>query len=54
MKKKVTLTLFVKVQYKIGEDLDLDFHYDDAEVTLNVCLGKEFEGLSALLSFLLN
>jgi hypothetical protein len=32
------------VQYKIGEDLDLDFHYDDSEVTLNVCLGKKFTG----------
>lgn len=33
-----------QVQYKIGEDLDLGFHYDDSEVTLNVCLGKEWEG----------
>lgn len=24
------------------EDLDLSYHYDNAEVTLNVCLGKTF------------
>eukprot|EP01095_Lingulamoeba_sp_RSL-Kostka_P013520 TRINITY_DN5631_c1_g1_i1.p1 TRINITY_DN5631_c1_g1~~TRINITY_DN5631_c1_g1_i1.p1 ORF type:complete len:364 (+),score=105.61 TRINITY_DN5631_c1_g1_i1:133-1224(+) len=30
------------VQYKLNEDLDLGFHYDDAEVTLNVCLGRDF------------
>jgi hypothetical protein len=33
-----------QVQYKMREDKKLDFHYDDSEVTLNVCLGKEFEG----------
>ena len=32
------------VHYKIGEDLDLSYHYDKAEVTLNVSLGKEFSG----------
>ncbi|RMX51641.1 hypothetical protein pdam_00025356 [Pocillopora damicornis] len=32
------------VHYKIGEDLDLSYHYDNAEVTLNVSLGKEFVG----------
>ena len=32
------------VKYKIGEDLDLKVHFDDSEVTLNVCLGKEFTG----------
>jgi len=32
------------VRYKIGEDLDLSTHVDDSEVTLNVCLGKEFGG----------
>jgi len=32
------------VRYKQGEDLDLALHTDDAEVTLNVCLGKEFTG----------
>lgn len=30
------------VKYSIGEDLDLSYHYDNAEVTLNVSLGKEF------------
>ena len=30
------------VQYKIGQDLDLSYHYDNAEVTLNVCLGRAF------------
>lgn len=29
------------VQYRMGEDLDLGFHYDAADVTLNVCLGKK-------------
>ena len=28
------------VQYRMGEDVDLGFHYDAAEVTLNICLGK--------------
>jgi hypothetical protein len=37
------------VQYKQGEDLGLDMHHDDSDVTLNVCLGKEFTG--ATLSF---
>ena len=32
------------VQYKPGEDLGLDMHIDDSEVTLNVCLGRDFEG----------
>merc|ERR1711974_485326 len=32
------------VKYKIGEDTDLDFHFDSSEVTLNVCLGKQFTG----------
>jgi len=32
------------VQYKITEDLDLGFHFDASEVTLNVCLGKQFTG----------
>ena len=30
------------VKYKLGEDLALAYHYDNAEVTLNVSLGKEF------------
>jgi len=32
------------VRYKQGEDIDLALHIDDAEITLNVCLGKEFTG----------
>lgn len=32
------------VQYKLSEDKHLDFHYDESEVTLNVCLGKQFTG----------
>ncbi|KAK5608693.1 2-oxoglutarate and iron-dependent oxygenase domain-containing protein 2 [Crenichthys baileyi] len=30
------------VKYDMNEDLDLSYHYDNAEVTLNVSLGKEF------------
>ncbi len=30
------------VNYRPEGDLDLDYHYDNAEVTLNVSLGKEF------------
>uniref|UniRef100_A0ACB8FZK4 2-oxoglutarate and iron-dependent oxygenase domain-containing protein 2 n=2 Tax=Sphaerodactylus townsendi TaxID=933632 RepID=A0ACB8FZK4_9SAUR len=30
------------VKYALREDLDLSSHYDNAEVTLNVSLGKEF------------
>eukprot|EP01097_Dermamoeba_algensis_P003550 TRINITY_DN2450_c0_g1_i1.p1 TRINITY_DN2450_c0_g1~~TRINITY_DN2450_c0_g1_i1.p1 ORF type:complete len:350 (-),score=75.24 TRINITY_DN2450_c0_g1_i1:121-1170(-) len=32
------------VEYEIGKDEKLDFHVDDSEVTLNVCLGKKFTG----------
>ena len=32
------------VVYQIGKDVDLSYHYDDAEVTLNVSLGKNYEG----------
>lgn len=28
----------------MDEDLDLSFHYDNAEVTINVALGKQFSG----------
>lgn len=31
-----------EVAYEIGKDRDLDMHVDDSEVTLNVCLGREF------------
>ncbi|CAJ1068291.1 -oxoglutarate and iron-dependent oxygenase domain-containing protein 2 isoform X1 [Xyrichtys novacula] len=30
------------VKYDLNEDLDLSYHYDNAEVTLNVALGKDF------------
>lgn len=30
------------VKYDINEDLDLSYHYDNAEITLNVSLGKDF------------
>ncbi|KAM9447142.1 2-oxoglutarate and iron-dependent oxygenase domain-containing protein 2 isoform 2-T2 [Clarias gariepinus] len=30
------------VKYALGEDLDLSYHYDNAEVTLNLSLGKHF------------
>ncbi|XP_010465904.1 PREDICTED: uncharacterized PKHD-type hydroxylase At1g22950-like [Camelina sativa] len=32
------------VEYGKDRDVDLGFHVDDSEVTLNVCLGKEFVG----------
>ena len=32
------------VRYKIGEDTDLTEHVDDSEITLNVCLGRQFTG----------
>ncbi|KAK7087177.1 2-oxoglutarate and iron-dependent oxygenase domain-containing protein 2-like [Littorina saxatilis] len=32
------------VTYDMGHDLDLGCHYDNAEVTLNVCLGDVFTG----------
>ncbi|XP_078106500.1 2-oxoglutarate and iron-dependent oxygenase domain-containing protein 2 isoform X3 [Sander vitreus] len=30
------------VKYDMNEDLELSYHYDNAEVTLNVSLGKDF------------
>lgn len=30
------------VSYKISKDVELDYHYDNAEITLNVCLGDVF------------
>ncbi|XP_072299267.1 2-oxoglutarate and iron-dependent oxygenase domain-containing protein 2 isoform X2 [Eucyclogobius newberryi] len=30
------------VKYDMHEDLDLSYHYDNAEITLNVSLGKDF------------
>eukprot|EP00928_Gymnodinium_smaydae_P003905 TRINITY_DN11380_c0_g1_i2.p1 TRINITY_DN11380_c0_g1~~TRINITY_DN11380_c0_g1_i2.p1 ORF type:complete len:441 (-),score=53.09 TRINITY_DN11380_c0_g1_i2:206-1405(-) len=32
------------VRYKVGEDVDLKKHQDDADVTLNICLGRTFKG----------
>ncbi|CAE7682297.1 ICU11 [Symbiodinium pilosum] len=32
------------VRYRIGEDVELAEHADTSNVTLNVCLGKEFTG----------
>uniref|UniRef100_A0A0G4FYD7 Fe2OG dioxygenase domain-containing protein n=1 Tax=Chromera velia CCMP2878 TaxID=1169474 RepID=A0A0G4FYD7_9ALVE len=32
------------VRYKKGEDLGLDVHTDDSDVTFNICLGKDFKG----------
>jgi len=34
------------VQYKAGQDLGLDMHTDDSDVTFNVCLGRNFSGAS--------
>eukprot|EP01112_Ceratiomyxa_fruticulosa_P006972 TRINITY_DN1794_c0_g1_i1.p1 TRINITY_DN1794_c0_g1~~TRINITY_DN1794_c0_g1_i1.p1 ORF type:complete len:366 (-),score=67.43 TRINITY_DN1794_c0_g1_i1:97-1194(-) len=41
------------VQYKLTGDKKLNFHYDDSEVTINACLGKEFTGGSLYFSGLL-
>jgi len=32
------------VRYREGEDLGLDMHTDDSDVTVNVCLGLDFTG----------
>ena len=32
------------VEYALDKDVKLDFHVDDSEVTMNLCLGTEFEG----------
>ncbi|CAL0316402.1 unnamed protein product [Lupinus luteus] len=32
------------VEYGTNRDLELGFHVDDSEITLNICLGKEFSG----------
>ena len=32
------------VKYKAGEDLGLDMHTDDSDVTFNICLGRNFTG----------
>ena len=38
------ITVFV-VKYKIGEDVDLAEHFDNAEVTLNVSISDDHEGI---------
>ena len=32
------------VEYELGKDSKLDVHVDDSEVTVNTCLGSQFEG----------
>lgn len=32
------------VTYEVGKEVDLAYHHDDSEITLNVCLGGDFEG----------
>uniref|UniRef100_A0A7S3ZBX5 Fe2OG dioxygenase domain-containing protein n=1 Tax=Lotharella globosa TaxID=91324 RepID=A0A7S3ZBX5_9EUKA len=32
------------VSYQKGKDTKLDFHRDDSEVTLNLCMGRKFKG----------
>ena len=32
------------VKYSMDEDVELSYHYDNAEVTLNVCLNEDFTG----------
>ncbi|XP_061353610.1 2-oxoglutarate and iron-dependent oxygenase domain-containing protein CP2-like [Gastrolobium bilobum] len=32
------------VEYGINRDVELGFHVDDSEITLNICLGKQFSG----------
>ena len=30
--------------YALGKDTELAYHYDNAEITFNFCLGNEFSG----------
>ena len=32
------------VEYMPRGDVDLDYHFDNAEVSANVCLGRDFDG----------
>lgn len=32
------------VKYNMEDDVELSYHFDNAEVTLNVCLGVKFTG----------
>ena len=42
------------VTYKLNEDLDLNYHFDNAEVTSNVSLGKDFtEGKNEIIFVML-
>ncbi|EGG22148.1 putative prolyl 4-hydroxylase alpha subunit [Cavenderia fasciculata] len=34
------------VQYKMNQDKDLGFHYDESDVTVNICLSDNFTGSS--------
>lgn len=43
-KKDCDETYGFVVRYRIGEDVDLAEHADTSNVTLNACLGREFEG----------
>ena len=38
------------VKYKMGQDVDMGLHFDNAEVTLNVSLSSGFEGGELLFS----
>ena len=44
---ETTLQYIVSGRYKAGEDVGLDMHEDDSDVTLNVCLGKEMQPMHA-------
>ncbi|KAK3264399.1 hypothetical protein CYMTET_26862 [Cymbomonas tetramitiformis] len=32
------------VEYAAGKDQSLDLHFDDSDITVNICLGKSFQG----------
>ena len=32
------------VKYTMAEDVELSYHFDNAEVTINVCLGTKYTG----------
>lgn len=36
----------MQVKYRAGEDLGLDMHTDDSDVTFNICLGRNFTAAS--------
>ncbi|KYQ99938.1 putative prolyl 4-hydroxylase alpha subunit [Tieghemostelium lacteum] len=42
------------VQYAMEKEVDLGFHYDESNVTLNLCLGKQFTGGSLYFKGILN